>query len=53
MVRLTAVIPKPLSESPTRPSRWLKWKARWILTILRKTNTISADQFYQASAAFK
>jgi monofunctional biosynthetic peptidoglycan transglycosylase len=53
MVRLTAVIPKPLSESPTRPSRWVKWKARWILNVLRKTNTISADQFHQASAAFK
>ncbi len=53
IVRLTAVIPKPLSESPTRQSRWLKWKARWILSILRKTGHISADQYHQVSAQFK
>jgi len=28
MVRLTAVIPKPRRENPTRNSRWLKWKTR-------------------------
>ena len=27
IVRLTAVIPKPLVETPTRTSRWLKWKS--------------------------
>jgi len=53
MVRLTAVIPKPLSESPIRPSRWAKWKARWILSILRKAGHISADQYHQALGAFK
>jgi monofunctional biosynthetic peptidoglycan transglycosylase len=53
MVRLTAVIPKPLSESPVRPSRWLKWKARWILSVLRKTGHITAGQYHQAAAAFK
>ena len=53
IVRLTAVIPKPLSESPMRPSRWLKWKARWILSILYKTKHISADQYHQAGAGLK
>jgi monofunctional biosynthetic peptidoglycan transglycosylase len=53
IVRLTAVIPKPLSESPIRQSRWLNRKARWILSILRKTGHISAEQYYQATIAFK
>jgi monofunctional glycosyltransferase len=53
IVRLTAVIPKPLSENPTRPSRWLKWKARWILAVLRKTGHISAEQHFHATALFK
>jgi penicillin-binding protein 1A len=53
IVRLTAVIPKPLSESPMRSSRWLKWKARWILSILYKTKHISADQYHQAGAGLK
>ncbi|MCU0590854.1 MAG: monofunctional biosynthetic peptidoglycan transglycosylase [Desulfobacterales bacterium] len=53
IVRLTAVIPKPLSESPVRQSRWLKWKARWILSILYKTGHIRADQYHQAGSGLK
>ena len=53
IVRLTAVIPKPLSEDPTRNSGWLKWRARWILSILRKTGKISADQHRDVVARFK
>lgn len=53
IVLLTAVIPKPLSESPIRQSRWLKWKTRWILSVLRKTGHISTDQHNQAAIAFK
>jgi monofunctional biosynthetic peptidoglycan transglycosylase len=53
IVRLTAVIPKPLSENPTRNSRWLKWRAGWILSTLRKTDHISADQYHQVSGRLK
>jgi monofunctional biosynthetic peptidoglycan transglycosylase len=53
IVRLTAVIPKPLSENPTRNSRWLKWKAGWILSTLRKTGHINAEQYQQTIARFK
>lgn len=53
IVRLTAVIPKPLIENPTRQSRWLKWKARWILSVLRKTEHISAEQYNQTTTRFK
>lgn len=53
IVRLTAVIPKPLSENPTRNSRWLKWRAGWILSTLRKTGHISADQYQQVSGSLR
>jgi penicillin-binding protein 1A len=53
IVRLTAVIPKPLSENPTRNSRWLKWRAGWILSTLRKTGHISTDQYQQVSARLR
>jgi monofunctional glycosyltransferase len=53
IVRLTAVIPKPLAETPTRTSSWMKWKAGWILTTLRKTGHISQEQYLQAALKFK
>jgi len=30
IIRLTAVIPKPLSVKPNRNSKWLLWRCRWI-----------------------
>jgi monofunctional glycosyltransferase len=53
IVRLTAVIPKPLAESPTRNSRWLKWRAGWLLSTLHKTGRISSDQYHQVAGRFK
>jgi monofunctional biosynthetic peptidoglycan transglycosylase len=53
IVRLTAVIPKPLVESPTRNSRWLKWRAGWILATLHKTGRINSDQYHHAIGRFK
>jgi monofunctional biosynthetic peptidoglycan transglycosylase len=53
IVRLTAVIPKPLVESPTRNSRWLKWRAGWLLSTLRKTGHISYDQYQQVAGRFQ
>lgn len=34
MVRLTAIIPRPLITSPVKNSRWLNWKCKWILSKL-------------------
>jgi len=34
-IRLTAVIPRPLTSSPTSDSRWLKWRCCWISKKLR------------------
>jgi len=53
IVRLTAVVPKPLVENPARTSSWMRWRAGWILTTLRKTGHISQEQFLQVSARFK
>jgi monofunctional biosynthetic peptidoglycan transglycosylase len=53
IVRLTAVIPKPLVESPNRNSRWLKWRAGWLLSTLRKTGHISSEQYQQVIGRFK
>jgi monofunctional biosynthetic peptidoglycan transglycosylase len=53
IVRLTAVIPKPLVESPTRNSRWLKWRAGWLLATLHKAGHISHDQYQQVMGRFK
>ena len=36
IVRLTAIIPRPLTENPHKESRWLNWRCRWITdTLLR------------------
>ncbi len=45
MVRLTAVIPKPLKETPTRNSSWIKWKAGWILDTLRRYKYIDQNEY--------
>ena len=48
MVRLVAVIPKPLKINPTENDDWLKWKARWILDTLKRYAYIDQVQ-YQAT----
>ena len=45
MVRLVAVIPKPLKINPTENSDWLKWKSRWILDALRRYAYIDQMQY--------
>ena len=47
VVRLAAVIPRPLTESPVGNSRWLRWRAGWILNTLSRYHYISRGQ-YQA-----
>ncbi|MDX1707217.1 MAG: monofunctional biosynthetic peptidoglycan transglycosylase [Desulfobacterales bacterium] len=45
IVRLVAVIPRPLDTNPTENSDWLKWKARWILDALRRYAYIDQNQY--------
>jgi len=53
MVRLTAVIPKPLKETPTRNSSWINWKAGWILDTLRRYKYIDQAEYQVVMAKFK
>ena len=41
IVRLTAVIPRPLNINPAGESRYLNWRARWILDTLKRYGYIS------------
>jgi len=45
IVRLTAIIPRPLRTNPVGESRWLKWKCRWILGKLRLYKYISEEEY--------
>ena len=53
IVRLTAVISKPLKENPTRNSRWLKWKAAWILDTLFRSGYINPVNYNATLKQFK
>lgn len=44
IVRLTAIIPKPLSIRASGNSRWLKWKARWIFGKLKLYKYITVER---------
>ena len=52
IVRLTAVIPKPLKETPTRNSSWIKWKAGWILDTLRRYKYIDSKEYQSVKSKF-
>jgi len=53
MVRLTAVIPKPLKETPTGNSSWINWKAGWILDTLRRYKYIDQVEYQVVMGKFK
>lgn len=53
IVRLTAVIPRPLMENPTGGSRWLKWRARWILGMLHRAGRIGAIEYRTLLVKFR
>jgi monofunctional biosynthetic peptidoglycan transglycosylase len=45
IVRLTAVIPRPLTVKASGESDWLKWKSRWILEKLKTYKYITEEQY--------
>ncbi len=44
IIRLTAVIPKPLSERPDQNSKWILWRCRWITDKLLLYKYIETSQ---------
>jgi monofunctional biosynthetic peptidoglycan transglycosylase len=53
MIRLTAVIPKPLKETPTRNSSWIQWKASWILDTMRRYKYIDQNEYQRVMEKLK
>ena len=52
IVRLTAVIPRPLTADPKGDSDWLRWRCRWILHKLLLYEYITEDAYQRTSALF-
>ncbi|MEJ2545092.1 MAG: transglycosylase domain-containing protein [Calditrichaceae bacterium] len=53
MVRLTAIIPRPLITNPKGHSGWLKWKCKWILRKLALYNYIDQATYDANLMAFE
>ena len=53
MIRLAAIIPRPLRTNPKKNSRWLLWKSNWILKKLKKYKYISEPEYQQVLPAFQ
>jgi monofunctional biosynthetic peptidoglycan transglycosylase len=53
MVRLAAVIPKPLKAHPLQNDSWMKWRARWILDTLMRYQYISVQEHRMQVQNFK
>ena len=53
MVRLTAIIPRPLKIDPRGDHKWLNWKARWISNALKRYDYISLEEHQTVIDQFK
>lgn len=53
IVRLTAVIPRPLTIKANGNSKWLKWKARWILDKMKLYKYIDSFTHRRAKREFE
>jgi len=51
MVRLTAIIPRPLSSDPRANDAWMKFKGRWIAETLAAVKAIGEDERQALEAA--
>lgn len=49
IVRLVAILPRPLSTDPREDSPWLKWRCRWLLHKLQLYGYIT-DEMYRENA---
>lgn len=53
MIRLTAIIPRPLITNPRGRSGWLRWKCKWILRKLALYNYIDQETCDSTIQAFR
>lgn len=52
IIRLTAIIPRPLTADPTGKSSWLEWKCLWILDKLKVYKYIDEEKYEEVYKAF-
>ena len=53
MVRLTAIMPRPLSSDPRANDAWMKFKGHWIAETLAAVKAIGEDERKALVAAFE
>jgi monofunctional biosynthetic peptidoglycan transglycosylase len=53
IIRLTAIIPSPLTTDPTGKSSWLEWKCLWILDKLKVYKYINNEKYEEIYKTFK
>ncbi|MCJ7587946.1 MAG: transglycosylase domain-containing protein [Candidatus Aminicenantes bacterium] len=53
IVRLTAVIPRPVTTDPRGSGKWLNWRCRWILGKLKLYKKIGDDDFQSLIGTFQ
>lgn len=53
IVRLTAVLPRPLTVNPWDDSSWLLWRCRWLLHKLRLYEYISEEAYQETATLFE
>ncbi|MBN1222154.1 MAG: transglycosylase domain-containing protein [Candidatus Aminicenantes bacterium] len=52
IVRLAAIIPRPLSTDPRKDSPWFCWRGRWLLHKLKLYKYISEEDYQKTTAVF-
>lgn len=52
IVRLTAIIPRPLKEDPRKNTGWMKFKGRWIARTLKAVKAIGEEEARSLMLAF-
>lgn len=53
IVRLVAVIPRPLSTDPRGDSPWLRWRCRWLLHKLQLYEYINEETYQEIVGVFE
>jgi membrane peptidoglycan carboxypeptidase len=52
VIRLTAIIPRPMTTDPRGDDPWLKWKCRWILNKLKVYKYINEETYNELLQVF-
>jgi monofunctional biosynthetic peptidoglycan transglycosylase len=53
VIRLVAVLPRPLIAQPTGDSEWLKWRCRWLLHKLQLYEYVSQQTYQEMLEKFE